>query len=75
MKKDKQPTVVVSVECDTNIAKLVNKLRKPIQKFLFGTYSDGSSRNLVDALNGEYISPKDKAWIFDMKKKHHKKRK
>ena len=39
-----------------------------VKKFTCGTYTDGTPRNLVDALNGEYLSPKTK-------KKHNKKKK
>ena len=39
-----------------------------IKKFACGTYTDGSTRSFVDAINGEYLSPKTK-------KKHEKKKK
>lgn len=38
------------------------------RKLICGEYSDGTPRSLVDAINGEYKSPKDK------KKEHNKKR-
>jgi hypothetical protein len=41
---------------------------KGVQQFLCGTYADGSSRNVADAVHGEYLSPKQK-------KKYGKKRK
>ena len=44
----------------------------PIRKVLFGTYIDGSIRTYADAINGEFISPKDRA---RMEKKAYKKRK
>lgn len=31
-----------------------------LQKSLFGTYSDGKTRNLIDAWHGEVLSPKQK---------------
>ena len=39
-----------------------------IKKFVCGTYTDGTPRNVSDAINGEYLSPKTK-------KKHNKKKK
>ena len=49
-----------------------------IQKMILGTYSDGSPRSLPDALNDEFISPKEKKNILygdKKKKKKHKKKK
>ena len=40
-----------------------------ITEFLFGTYADGSKRNLSDAIHGEYLSPKQKKKIEKKKKK------
>lgn len=40
-----------------------------VGKFLCGSYSDGSSRSLIDSLNGEYLSPKDKVKKSKKKKK------
>lgn len=37
--------------------------------FVCGTYSDGSSRNLGDAIKGEYLSPKEKKKVMTKKKK------
>lgn len=31
-----------------------------VQNFLCGSYADGSPRSLTDAINGEYLSPKQK---------------
>lgn len=45
-----------------------------IQKAVFGQYSDGSPRSFVDALHGEYISPKDKHKLTKKKKKGKKKK-
>ena len=33
---------------------------KKLRKSLFGTYSDGKPRNLIDAWHGEVLSPKQK---------------
>ena len=41
---------------------------KGARKALFGTYSDGTPRSLVDSLDGEVRSPAEKA-----RKKHKKK--
>lgn len=42
--------------------KEVSKLctEKEVQKMIFGTYSDGRARSLIDAINGEILSPKQK---------------
>lgn len=40
-----------------------------ISEFLFGTYADGSKRNLTDAVNGEFLSPKQRKKITSKKKK------
>lgn len=40
-----------------------------VQKALFGTYSNGKPRSMVDAMNGEILSPKQR------RKKLYKKRK
>ena len=45
---------------------------KHVQEFLCGTYSDGSPRNLPDALNGEFLSPKQKKKQSKKKKKKKK---
>lgn len=42
---------------------------------IFGTYSDGSPRSLVDSFNGEFLSPQQKADVKKRKKKNKKKRK
>lgn len=42
---------------------------KKAQKILFGTYSDGKPRSVIDAFNGEIMSPEQK------QKKLYKKRK
>jgi hypothetical protein len=45
-----------------------------IQKFVCGTYADGKTRNLRDAIDGEFLSPKQKkkATSKKSKKKHTK---
>lgn len=45
---------------------------KQMQKAVLGTYSDGTTRNVPDAINGEIYSPKQKA---EMDKKVKKKKK
>lgn len=44
-----------------------------IGKFLCGTYNDGTTRSLIDSLNGEYKSPKEKVKKEKKKKKKKKK--
>jgi hypothetical protein len=46
-----------------------------VQKFLCGTYSDGSARSLPDALGDELYSPKQKRVKKMSKKKKGKKKK
>jgi hypothetical protein len=49
-----------------------------IQKMLCGTYSDGKTRNLPDAVTGEFLSPEQKKNILhgeDSSKKKKKKKK
>jgi len=46
---------------------------KKIKKNLLGTYSDGSTRSVVDAISGEYLSAKSKKKIKNSKKKNKKK--
>ena len=49
-----------------------------IGKTLFGTYGDGTTRSLADAIDGECISPKDRQKAMKgakkKKKKHNKKK-
>ncbi len=40
-----------------------------VQSFLCGKYSDGTPRNMTDAINGEYLSPKQKKKAKKKKKK------
>ena len=49
--------------------------QKVIRRGLFGTYSDGTIRNLPDAWNGEILSPKSKEkYLFKPSKKKKKKK-
>lgn len=43
-----------------------------VQKFLCGRYSDGTSRNVADAVHGEYLSPKQRKKLKKFKKKKKK---
>ena len=38
---------------------------KWVVKFVCGTYADGDGRSVVDAVKGEYISPKQKKKLTD----------
>lgn len=40
-----------------------------IQKSIFGEYSDGNTRSIMDSLNGEVLSPSQKAKKLYKKKK------
>lgn len=44
------------------------------QRFICGTYSNGKTRSVVDAMRDEYISPDDRA-AWDKKKAKKKKKK
>lgn len=48
---------------------------KTVQKALFGVYADDTPRSLVDGINGEVLSPKQrKEFMYrNKKKKKHKK--
>lgn len=39
------------------------------QKFTLGTYADGTPRNVRDAIDGEYLSPKQKKKATSKKSK------
>lgn len=45
-----------------------------VQKVILGTYSDGETRSVSDAISGEVLSPKDKE-KYAFKKKAKKKKK
>lgn len=58
MEDEKEENVIGLKEVGTAaIAILSNTV---VQKMLLGTYSDGETRSLPDALNGEVLSPKSK---------------
>ena len=40
-----------------------------VKSFLCGTYSDGTPRNVGDAIHGEFLSPKQKKKLAKKKKK------
>lgn len=44
-----------------------------LQKAIFGEYSDGSTRSLADALDGEVLSPRDREHMLYKKKRKKKK--
>lgn len=46
-----------------------------LQKVLLGTYSDGTTRSLPDAIDGEIYSPKQKGKAIKRNKKRNKKKK
>lgn len=49
---------------------------KGVQRALLGVYSDGTPRSLIDCVNGEILSPKDKEkYIYKKKDKNKKKKK
>ena len=45
------------------------------QKFLCGTYSDGKTRNVVDAMRDEFMSPETREKMTKKDKKKKKKKK
>lgn len=64
----------VIVETAVAIAKKIGK-SDDFKSFLCGTYSDGTPRNLPDAINDEVLSPKQKAKAKKKKKDKKKKKK
>lgn len=48
---------------------------KTIKKCIFGEYADGSPRSLMDALDGEILSPKERKVYMCKEKKGNKKKK
>ena len=58
-----------------NISKLAGNVIDGLgdQELLFGTYSDGKPRSFIDALRGDYISPKKKSKLKKSKKEKNKK--
>ena len=57
------------------ISKVAEELtgNENLQKITFGTYADGRPRNLVDSVQNEYLSPKQKKKVTSGKKKKKKK--
>lgn len=47
---------------------------KDVRRIFLGTYSDGTTRSLPDAMNGEVYSPKTKGKAIKRNKKKKKKR-
>lgn len=58
-----------------NLSKLAGNVIEGLgdQELLFGTYADGKPRSFIDALRGDYISPKKKSKIKKSKKEKNKK--
>lgn len=56
-----------SLPSDSGIKNALND--DTIKSVLFGKYTDGTARNFVDALNGEYLSPKQKKKFYKKGKK------
>lgn len=58
------------------IESIINLMtNETIQKSIFGQYSDGNTRSIMDSLNGEVLSPKQKARkLYKKKKKAGKKK-
>lgn len=58
------------------VESVINLLtNETIQKSIFGQYSDGNTRSIMDSLNGEVLSPRQKAKkIYKKKKKVGKKK-
>lgn len=46
-----------------------------VQKMIFGTYTNGDTRSVVDAVQGEVFSPEDRLAIARRLEKHEKKKK
>ena len=65
------PDLVKIAEVVVNTTKTLAQDEKVVE-FLCGTYSDGTPRNLPDALNGEFMSPKQKKKNSKKKKKKKK---
>ena len=57
-----------------NLSKLAGNVIEGLgdQELLFGTYADGKPRSFIDALRGDYISPKKKSKIKKIKKERKK---
>lgn len=73
-KNKKQDPVISSCKYLVNICSEILSDQEIGEK-LFGTYSDGTTRNFADSLRGEFLSPKQKKYCEIMKKKQAKKKK
>lgn len=62
------------VEVAGRAAKAVSE-NDDIKKTILGTYSDGTPRSLVDAYQGEILSPEDRLLIEERMKEIRKKKK
>ena len=69
MEDEKEENVIGLKEVGTAAIAILSN--STIQKMVLGTYSDGETRSLPDALNGEVLSPKTKE---KYKKKKNKKK-
>lgn len=74
MSKDKDKDMKIPVGAIISTAIDVVSSDK-MRKTLFGTYSNGKSRNLTDAIHNEVVSPEDKLKITKRIKKNKKKKK
>lgn len=64
MRKSRRPMNFLEFARDTFLD-AVDSMSTP--EILFGTYSDGTSRSFIDAIKGDYISPKKKAKLLSKK--------
>lgn len=62
--------IATIIEAATTVAK-----NKSIKKCIFGEYADGTPRSLMDALDGEFLSPKERKAYMKKEKKGNKKKK
>lgn len=72
MGKKKTNTTMIAVAVDA-AARLLSS--KDVQKKILGTYSNGKVRSLADALEGEFLSPKQREKMLQADIKKHKKKK
>lgn len=66
-------TIKVVIETIVHAAS-ENVSTKKLQKTLCGEYEDGSTRNVIDAVNGEIFSPKQRKNKLYKKRKSGKKK-
>ena len=63
-KKDKRSNLSSTLDMLSNSANLLSGLlQSDIAKSVLGTYENGKTRNLADAINGEYLDAEAKAAI------------